>query len=282
MLCFGQFRFVIILAIYRKKLTSPKVLTTAIAAIKVPSVKVTAQGGKYQYSARETQLMKRIILASAAMMAMVLTAQFAAAQTFGPVTSGLGDGHTPPADPHRLYFGTGNLDESFVIGTSGPIELGLRAHVRFSNVTNYQGGGNYGDFDAGNFGTVIAPRASWNFDYSINTDVNGAGGTLAGALASGIHFLLLVDNDPSGGTNFVAVDPFLDVTTVNDNGYGTNSLKSTVVDPGNPGHPGEGSFAVFGATNNVAQNSENEGFNGWGTPGFDPTVSGDYEIRLEA
>ena len=196
-----------------------------------------------------------------------------------------------------VIFGSGNANGAFTTfrSTTNNIELGLRGKLRFNdsnlpeNTFNSDGAGNY-TFQAGNPPTGFGFDANspttpvWNFEWSINTDVDGMGGTVL----SDLTYQIRMDGDPTAATNFVAFDPITvpaadhaigDNTT--GNGGGT-SATNNVTDPVNVAF-----YQSLIDNNNVAQNSWNYEFFNDGTFGpalttFDPTVAGTYTIELEA
>ena len=100
-----------------------------------------------------------------------------------------------------VYFGSGNTNGNFTIGTSASgIEVALRAK-------NYRGAqidGSSGVYHTSPGLSPLAspgsPRAVWNYEFSMNSN------TTPGGLAGNYFFRLGVDNDASAGTNFTYVD----------------------------------------------------------------------------
>jgi hypothetical protein len=175
-----------------------------------------------------------------------------------------------------VIFGSGNANGGFTVERNGVpgLELGLRAHTRFPSSSSSaagimsQGNGVYGNFAAQGFfsdGSLGGPRASWSFDFSINSNYNGTGGNL-----TGLTYLLNIDYDSSAGTNFLSLNP---LSAISDNAYGTNSGLVAVGDATTS--PG------LAANNNLAQNSEQLNFFTGPLP-FNPNASGIYNISLQA
>jgi len=175
-----------------------------------------------------------------------------------------------------VIFGSGNFNGGFTVDRDSipGLELGLRTHTRFPSSDGTaagimsQGDGVYGNFAAQGFftdGSLGGLRASWNFDFSINSNYDGRGGNL-----SGLTYLLNIDYDPSAGTSFLAINP---LTAISDNAYGTNSGLVAVGT--------SGTSAGLAATTNLAQNSEQLNFFA-GAPPFNPNASGVYDISLQA
>lgn len=181
-----------------------------------------------------------------------------------------------------IIFGDGNANGAFAVDTQSGVELGLRAKLRFgsdnqpANVFNNNGSGQY-FFDnvapptGFGFAPGSAASAIWNFEFSVNSDVDGTGTAL-----SGLTYLLSIDFDPSLGTQFLAFDPIN--RDLADHGIGTNSTAN-----------GEGAVATSEAeyqtlldNNNVAQNSWNMEFFDGGPFSFSNTDDGVYDFVLTA
>lgn len=173
-----------------------------------------------------------------------------------------------------VIFGSGNANGSFTVSESGGVELGLRGKLRYNsaglpeNVFNYDGVKTY-IFDPA-LSNPPANRSLWNFEWSINSDVDGNSGFNLDALT----YMLSIDFDPTAANNGIFFDPinllFADHAIGDNwtgNGAGTEAANA-------------GDYATLIANNNVAQNSWNLGF-------FLPNpllsqLSGIYTIALEA
>lgn len=156
----------------------------------------------------------------------------------------------PPSNGNDqgIYYGIGNGNGGWTVDTQNNLELGLRAHVRYPeplNVFNLTDNNQYNFTD----GNSISPasRASWNVDFSINTQMSGLGNDLLSSYA----FTLAMDKDPSLGQDWVYVDPLL----IPDN-------------------------APSGSTT-IAQNSQNVGFFPLLFP-YGKTIPGTYDFTLSA
>jgi len=173
-----------------------------------------------------------------------------------------------------VIFGSGNANGSFTVGTGGGVELGLRGKLRYDingvpqNVFNYDGAKTY-IFDPA-FSNPPANRSLWNFEWSINSDVDG---TLERNL-NALTYNLTIDFNPTAAMNGIFFDPinvpFADHAIGNNgtgNGAGTEAADAV-------------SYAALIGANNVAQNSWNLGFF-LPLPG-NPQLSGIYTIGLEA
>lgn len=155
-----------------------------------------------------------------------------------------------------VIFGTGNANGSFTGATGGSIEVGLRAKLRYDgaglpqNVFNYDGDRTY-TFDP-SASAIPANRAVFNFEWHVNSDITGT----INRNVNDIDWVLTLDGDPSA-----AVTPFFSGDMINglpfaDHAFGDNST-------GNGGGAvatDAADYALFIASNNVAQNSANLGF----------------------
>ena len=182
-----------------------------------------------------------------------------------------------------VIFGSGNLNGSFTVDQANGIELGLRGKLRHNasgapeNTFNSNGDGTY-SFDSGVAPTQTAPTAVWSFEWSINSNFDGNGGTL-----DGYTYQLGIDTDPSAAAAFFNFDPIKDINpdtgvvawdhSIGDNstgnGAGTESASTDAV-----------TYQSLISSNNVAQNSwKAHWFFG---PGFDPTLDATYDLYLTA
>lgn len=139
-------------------------------------------------------------------------------------------------------FGTGNPNGGWTVDTIDNIQLGLRAKDRSSGATPNNGAGAY------SFAPSLGPRATFNYEFSINSDIAGV------QKLTQYDFYLMADSDPSLGINFAVVAP---LTHWGDNSYGINTTAN--------GAGVEGAAATLAADNNIAQNSQNITF--WDYPG---------------
>ena len=196
-------------------------------------------------------------------VAMLAISALAAHAANGPVTN-------------NVITGTGIGNNDFTIGTGlgiggSIIEIGLRAHVRYPAPTDdtFNFGTNTYNQAAGGwtkFGVAGGTRASWNFDFSINSNQNGVEGSNLDAYT----YLLSIDKDAGFAINYFT--PFNPLTGFGDNSYGNNSTgQGAGVEPGNN--------AALIAANNLVQNSQNYAFLPFA---FDPNAQGTYTIKLEA
>lgn len=202
-----------------------------------------------------------------------------------------------------VIFGSGNANGGFTVSTgtyiddiAGQIalEIGLRAKLRFNdnnlpeNTFNYDGVDTYTfDAKAPPSGFGFAPNspgtAVWNFEWSVNTDLNFDLPAIGASSLNALTYELRLDGDPTAGTNFLVFDPINPITgfPTPDNAIGNNTT-------GN----GDGTVAMTAAEydtlineNQVAQNSGNyEFFNVAGLPleNFIGAAPGEYRIEFEA
>lgn len=225
--------------------------------------------------------MRQPVLKSLA-VAMLAVSALAANAADAPVTN-------------AVIVGTGIGNNDFTIGTvfagGSNIELGLRARERyggpgptFSPTNNtYNNDTNTYNHAPGGFtpsggatGTSPGPRASWNFDWSINSNKSGATG---GANVGAYTYLLSLDSDPGVGINYTSTffDPVnLGTGIFNDNAFGNNSTAQS------SGAVAASSvaYANLVAGNNLVQNSWNYSF--FPSLAFNPNAQGTYTIKLEA
>lgn len=173
---------------------------------------------------------------------------------------------------NAVIYGSGNANGGFTVDRANNVELGLRAKVRYpapANTFNSNGDGSY-SMAVGGYGPS-GTRASWNFDFSINSDLSGTAGRQLDALT----YVLGMDFDPSQAASFSTLDP----AALPDNSFGDNSTaEGAGVEPG-----GADTTASLMARFNLMQNSENlDFFNEAFSKAFDPTADGTYSFYLAA
>jgi hypothetical protein len=172
--------------------------------------------------------------------------------------------------PAAIY-GSGNANGGWTVDRVRDVELGLRAHVRYSIPGDVPTNDFFSNGDGTYSHNVGAPsafptRARWNFDWSNNSDAGDGSDSLDSYV-----FVLGIDTDPTLGTSFLTFDP---LNVYIDNSYGNNSTAS-----GGGVEPGVQTNNDLIANSNVAQNSRNMAFD---VGGFDPTVPGFYDFFLSA
>ena len=182
-----------------------------------------------------------------------------------------------------VIFGSGNDNVAFTVDRAGGVELGLRAKLRFDsanqpqNIFNSNGDGTY-TFNDGlpPIGFGFAPNststATWNFEWSINSNFDGS----SGFALDDLTYELGIDFDPGPGTLYQTFDPintaFADHaigTNATGNGGGTTAADAT-------------QYASLISTDNVAQNSWNMEFFDSPSFPFNGAITGQYEIYLAA
>lgn len=92
-----------------------------------------------------------------------------------------------------VYYGSSNPNGEWTINTGNAGELGLRAKVRFGSLLDGSSGTYFAA--AGNDPTTASYRATWNFDYSVNSTDK-----------PGFTYFLGIDNDPTAGMNLTFVN----------------------------------------------------------------------------
>ena len=187
----------------------------------------------------------------------------------------------------NIIFGSGNANGHFTVNQEGPLELGLRAKLRFDesnqpqNTFNSNGDGTYSfaagaapsgfSFDPGSPTTPV-----WSFEWSVNSSADGTGSTLA----ADYFYILTIDFDPGPGTHNLEIALLSTTPAVPDHAFGTNG---TAEGDGTTAGGDAGTFSALVAANNVMQNSWNmEFFNEGIYDYFDPSVPGIYTISLAA
>jgi len=161
-----------------------------------------------------------------------------------------------------VIFGSGNENGFFVVDSAKGVEAGLRAKVPYQGVYNSNGAGTY-SFDTGAHPKWGDPGASWNFEFSVNVDVNKSTGNTLGD-----YFIeLSIDMDPGLGQDWISFNPF---TTFGDNALGFYNTANGEGDDSETANANYGKYSV-------GQNSMNIGW--LGLP-FDNSVPGTYDFLL--
>lgn len=173
-----------------------------------------------------------------------------------------------------IIFGSGNDNGAFTGQQVNNIEVALRAKQRFpkANIFNYDGDRTY-TFDSSVLTSNPANRSVFNFEWSINTDLNGSSGLTIGDF----DYLLQVDQDPYLGVDFglASFDPYngsLSPSGFFDHAFGTNATAAG----GGDVSTSVSEWNTNLATRNVSQQSWNLGFG----LSLDPDLPGIYDIRL--
>jgi hypothetical protein len=202
---------------------------------------------------------------------------------------------------NNVITGSGIANGDFTVAKTETLEIGLRARVRYggpdsngvyspTGQTNSNGDGSYshavGGFTptGGVTGIAGGTRASWNFDWSINSNLSGKGGQNI----AGLTYQLGMDFDAGVGTNFQVFDlvngpnPAAGGAAVWDHSFGNNSTGAGAgVEATGPDYLS--SYNALKAANNLVQNSWNyDFFDNASNFKFDPYADGTYTIYLQA
>ncbi|GAB4576964.1 MAG: hypothetical protein Tsb008_22220 [Rhodothalassiaceae bacterium] len=185
-----------------------------------------------------------------------------------------------------IIFGDGNANGGFTVDRANNIELGLRAKVRFDladdlpkNIFNSNGDGTFSH--AAGAPASNPTRARWNFEFSINSYLEGT--AQSPTMLSDYVYRLRLDFDPGLGTNFFEFDPINGFPCF-DHALGNNATteaNNSEVDCSAPSAAADWAAAI--SSYNVAQNSWNlDFFNELAGVSFDPTLNGIYDFTLSA
>lgn len=184
-----------------------------------------------------------------------------------------------------FFFEEGLRNGAFTVDRRNGVELALRARLQFGPLCesrNRFGGNGAGEyfFDPGDRGACWGEEKTpeWNFEWSVNADVDGS----HGRVLSDLTYRLALDADPGPGTDFLVFDPinrewadhaFGSATTRSADGWQAAARRSPE------------SYAHLIASRSVAQNSWNYEFFDEEPPladRFDPSIPGFYDISLSA
>jgi hypothetical protein len=176
-----------------------------------------------------------------------------AAATLAATASAALAGNVTPG----VIFGSGNANGGFTIASANGIELGLRGKVRYNangvpeNNWNQVGNSNTYRFNP-NDGVAPGARATWNWEWSINSNVDGTGANL-----DQFCYELTIYELSTGGVNAATTDLINNPAGLPaiDHSFGNNSTTAATDTVGNVGN-----YATLIATSNVAQNSSNFAF----------------------
>ena len=174
-----------------------------------------------------------------------------------------------------VIFGSGNANGSFTTATEGNIEIGLRGKLRYNSMGVPEATYNYDGVDTYTFDPDVsanpANRSIWNFDWSINTDVNDP--TNSGDNISEFIYALTVSKVAANGMDLIQLFTFDPINvdyadhSIGDNDTLPNSGVEATTDA---------EYATLIGNNNVLQQSWNLGFFN-----SNPTAKGTYVISLE-
>lgn len=209
-------------------------------------------------------------------------------------------GITGSADASLMYgqsltgnaiWGSGNSDVGFTVDQFGEIELGLRGRLRFNasgtatNILNNNGSDNRYYFNPGVAPTQSSPTPVWSFDWSINSNYDGALGSNLNL--NGYYYSLGLDFNPNAGAavagDFNVVNPLsLATPFAHDNSFGNNGTgqgQGTELTFFQLVNNGAANYSNLMSSNNLVQNSWR---GNWNRTGFNPTLNGTYDIYLAA
>lgn len=194
-------------------------------------------------------VIKALIVAATAVATMAGAGMANAVATYGNIAA-------VPGDADGVYFGTGNSNGNWTIDTTGGIEVALRAKNRATLATIDGSSGVY-HANPGLCNPICggAPKAAWNYEFSVNT--NGAG------VLNDYLVRIGVDIDPTLGQNFVYLNVLANWP---DNSYWDGAKTVGMSPDGNDYGVQQSANPLFG----------DSGF----MPGFNPNTPGFYDIEL--
>jgi len=180
-----------------------------------------------------------------------------------------------------IIFGSGNANGGFTLAENNNVEIGLRGKLRYNssgapeNTFNWDGVDTY-TFNP-NDSANPSNRSVFNFEFSINTDVND--GTSSGNNLNDFTYLLTVSRVNDGGmgiTTLFAFDPINDINPGNGEVFWDHSMGDNDTTSSNDSiATSAANYASLLASSNVAQQSWNLGFFS-----NQPTRAGTYLIGL--
>ncbi len=168
----------------------------------------------------------------------------------------------------NVIMGTGIGNGGWAVSQQdNGVELGLRAKTRLPvPLSDYPNdGGKIYSFETGGIGS----RPWWNFEWSINSNVDGTGGNL-----NDYTYRLQLDSDPSAVRDSFGWDVINGVVFA-DHSIGTNATAQS----GGTEATTNAEYAALIDNNNVAQNSWSQH---WFDAGFDLNAPGLYDFGLTA
>ncbi len=198
------------------------------------------------------------------------------------VTSIASAGGTGMINPDTI-FGSGNANGSFTINQANGIEIGIRGKLRYNTAGNPSPTYNWDGVDTYSFApsdsNPPAGRGLFNFDWSVNSNVDGSGDNLDQFTYQMSLFKVNADTGnlaEAFSFDMINGQPFYD-HAIGDNFTG-NDAGVEAADAAE--------YASMIASKNVAQNSWNYGFfDGVGTgplEGMDLNAVGTYVVRITA
>lgn len=181
-----------------------------------------------------------------------------------------------------VIFGSGNANGGFTVATGNGIQLGLRGKVRYNslgqpeNTFNQVGNSNTYRFNP-SAGVAPGARATWNWEWSINSNVDGTGANL-----DQFCYEISIYELSNGPVGAASGDIINGVVTGFDHSFGNNSTTAANDTVGTIAN-----YATLIANSNVAQNSSNFAFlssffSGTSMDGWARGDLGTYVITLKA
>lgn len=185
----------------------------------------------------------------------------------------------------NVIFGSGNPDGGWTINQTGNMELALRAKVRYDlasdspqPIFNANGDGTFNH--AAGSPAANPTRARWNFEWSVNTDVSGTGGTTI----DDYNFVLGIDSNAGAAASFSSYS-LLGVPLTAGAPYDHTFGDNTTAQGGGTKATTAALFASLITTSSLMQNSSNMDFVDDGAvfaSDFNPLIDGNYSFFLEA
>lgn len=176
-----------------------------------------------------------------------------------------------------VIFGTGNANGNFTLSRNDNVEVGLRAKIPFSGLTNYDGDYTYSYTIAETYQGDAGNPNRWNFDFSVNVDYSDE--TSSGANLDEFTYEMGLDSDPSSGTNFIVFDPTETFTVAIFDVAPDHSIGDNATANGGGAEYGGLNVNAYNAalaSNNVLQNSQ---FYTSAIPNaYDSSIPGNYRI----
>ncbi len=176
----------------------------------------------------------------------------------------------------NVIMGSGITNGGFTVNAAGPVELGLRAKLRFpaANTFNSNGAGGY-NFATGSAGAP-AGNAIWNFEWAINTNASEP----SNKKLNDYTYQLGIDSNPSQGTSYSVFDPINSLNPGTVGGYWDHSIgNNTTAQSQGIEAANIVDYLNLIDQNNIAQQSWRPS---WFLTGFNPNLDATYSFFLAA